>query len=215
MQENNDITKKITEKIDSFDGGKIFYIQEFLDIADYDSIKTILSRLEKSGYIRRVTRGYYDKPVYNTRIGEYVEPSPKKVADAIAERNGWQIAPSGNTALNYLGISTQVPNIWEFISTGPSREYELSNAKIIFTHREDREFRGLSPKTILAMQALRAISSEQVTDEMLSNFAMHFSADDTKKLLDEGKNLPLKTYNYFKRISDLVNKVDKGELTNA
>ncbi|MBR3253743.1 hypothetical protein IKF86_00650 [Candidatus Saccharibacteria bacterium] len=207
MQENTDITKKIMDRINSYPEGEIFYIQKFLDLGDYDSIKAILARLESSGLIRRMVRGVYEKPVYNSMLGELVEPNPQKVAKALAEKNGWMIAPSGETALNYLGISTQVPNTWEFISSGPSREYELKNAKLIFTHREDREFAALSPKTIMAVQALRAIGQERITEEMIANFAAHFDQAEREKMLAEGNNLPLWIYNCLKEIAsvDAVN----------
>ena len=201
MQENTDITKKIMDRINSYPEGEIFYIQKFLDLGDYDSIKAILARLESSGLIRRMVRGVYEKPVYNSMLGELVEPNPQKVAKALAEKNGWTIAPSGETALNYLGISTQVPNTWEFISSGPSREYELKNAKLIFTHREDREFAALSPKTIMAVQALRAIGQERITEEMIANFAVHFDQAEREKMLAEGNNLPLWIYNCLKEIA--------------
>ena len=211
MQENNDITQKILERIDSYPGGEVFYIQKFLDLGDYDSIKTILARLDNSGVIRRMIRGIYEKPVYNSRLQEYVEPSPRKVADALAEKNGWKIAPSGNTALNYLGISTQVPNTWEFVSTGPSREYEFGKSELVFTHREDREFSGLSDKTIMAVQALRAIGQERISAEIIADIARHFNKQDIEKLIEEGKNLPLWIYDCFKQIAKESDKVESVE----
>lgn len=37
---------------------------------------------------------------------------------AIARKYNWTIAPSGNTALNLLGLSTQVPSKWKYVSYG-------------------------------------------------------------------------------------------------
>jgi hypothetical protein len=75
--------------------------------------------LPASEYIRRVIRGVYDKPKYSTLLQEYSAPNPNEIADALARNYSWTIAPTGNTALNLLGLSTQVPANWSYISSGP------------------------------------------------------------------------------------------------
>ena len=54
------------------------------------------------------------------------------MAQALARKFNWRIQPSGDAALNLLGLSTQVPARWEYLSDGPSREYELGSATLAF-----------------------------------------------------------------------------------
>jgi len=46
-----------------------------------------------------------------------------RVAHALARKFGWTIQVSGNTALNILGLSTQVPIRYLYLSDGKSRSF--------------------------------------------------------------------------------------------
>ncbi|WP_330624202.1 DUF6088 family protein [Peptostreptococcus stomatis] len=63
--------------------------------------------------ITRLMNGLYVKPRYSKILKEYSYPDASDVAEKLADKFSWTIAPAGNTALNYTGLSTQVPN--EFI----------------------------------------------------------------------------------------------------
>ena len=111
-------TQKIEERIDNFNNGKVFISSDFLDIADYETVRKILNRLTDSKKIQKIVKGVYYNPSYNELIKEYEAPSVHEVAKAIARKYNWTIAPSGNTALNLLGLSTQVPSKWTYVSDG-------------------------------------------------------------------------------------------------
>ena len=46
------------------------------------------------------------------------------MAHALARKFNWRIQPSGDAALNLLGLSTQVQGRWIYLSDGPGRELE-------------------------------------------------------------------------------------------
>lgn len=54
-------------------------------------------------------RGVFYCPRYSKLIDEFEAPSPDKVAKILARKFSWSIATCGDTALNQLGLSTQVP----------------------------------------------------------------------------------------------------------
>ncbi|MBN1981875.1 MAG: hypothetical protein JW795_10100 [Chitinivibrionales bacterium] len=56
-------------------------------------------------------RGVYDYPKIGTLIAGLLGLDIDQVAHAIARKHGWTIKPSGETALNILGLSTQVPGL--------------------------------------------------------------------------------------------------------
>lgn len=60
----------------------------------------------------------YYNPKFSSLLNEYVEPNINLVEEAIARNCGLAIAPSGETSLNLLEISTQVTSHYEFISSG-------------------------------------------------------------------------------------------------
>ncbi len=93
-------------------------LNDFFTIADYETVRKTLNRLVNDEYIQRIINGVYYKPKYIEAINEYKAPNIDEVAHAIARKYNWTIAPSGNTALNLLGLDTQVPAKWTYISDG-------------------------------------------------------------------------------------------------
>ena len=159
MSERPKYQIKIDERIMAYPFGTAFSASDFLDIADANSVSQALFRIEKEGKIRRVMNGIYDKPAYSELIQEYGMPRIDKVADALARRFNWNIAPSGDTALNILHISTQVPNVWEYVSDGPYRDYMIGKIPLKFKHVMPREINGYSAITVMIIQGIRAIGN--------------------------------------------------------
>ena len=110
--------------------GHAFVVSDFTDIMDYETAKKNIARIEKNGSLRRVIRGIYDRPSFSELLGEYAAPDLNEIALALARNYNWTIAPSGDTALNLLGLSTQVPAKWDYISTGPYRSYDIGKAQL-------------------------------------------------------------------------------------
>lgn len=187
MSERPKYQAKIVERIINYPFGTAFSASDFLDIADANPVSQALFRLEKDGAIRRVINGIYDKPAYSQLIHEYGVPRIDKIADALARRFNWNIAPSGDTALNLLHISTQVPNVWEYVSDGPYREYLIGKTPLKFKHIMPREINGYSSITIMVIQGIRAIGRDNMTHEQADRFSSVLTAEDKMILLTEAK----------------------------
>ena len=139
---DNGYTKRIRERVLSLEDGTVFVMSDFADIADTSTIRQSLSRLVQSGTLRRILKGVYEKPKYSKLLDEYVAADPEAVANALARSYHWTIAPCGNTALNLLGLSTQVTAVWSYISDGPYKTYEWNSTKLEFKHRTNKEITG-------------------------------------------------------------------------
>ena len=75
-----------------------------------------------SGKIIRIARGIYCKPKVDTEFGfGILYPSVDEVAQAIAQRDKCRIVPTGDAALNKLGLSTQVPMNAAYYTDGTPR----------------------------------------------------------------------------------------------
>ena len=116
--------QEIRERILSAEEGSVFSTSDFADIADTNTVRSALYRLIQDGILRRILNGVYEKPKYSKLLDEYVAADPEAVANALARSYHWTIAPCGNTALNLLGLSTQVTAVWSYISDGPYKTYE-------------------------------------------------------------------------------------------
>jgi len=193
---------QIKERINEYPFGTAFSASDFLDISDANSVSQALFRLEREGMIRRVMNGIYDKPAYSQLIQEYAVPRVDKVAEALARRFNWNIAPSGDTALNILHISTQVPNVWEYVSDGPYREYIVGKIPLRFKHIMPREINGYSSITILVIQSIRAIGKDNMNQEQSDRFSSAIVAKDKVILLKEAKTASGWIYKEIKKICE-------------
>ncbi len=164
---DNGYTKRIRERVLSLEDGTVFVTSDFADIADTSTIRQSLSRLVQSGTLRRILKGVYEKPKYSKLLDEYVAVDPEAVATALARSYHWTIAPCGNTALNLLGLSTQVTAVWSYISDGPYKTYEWNSTKLEFKHRTNKEITGLSYMTSLVIQALKTLGRSNVTPAVI------------------------------------------------
>lgn len=180
--------------------GSAFVASDFTDLMDYDTAKKSLLRLEQAGKVRRVLRGIYDRPQYSELLQEYAAPKPDAIASALARNYSWTIAPCGNTALNQLGLSTQVTANWSYISSGPYKSYTLDRVELEFLHRADKDITGKSPKTAMIIQALKALGSDQVDEVVIRKLSHHLSNEEKKVLLSESQQTTAWIFSIIKKI---------------
>ena len=145
-------------------------------------------------------RGVYDRPEYNDFLGEYVEPLPDKVAHALARNFGWTIVPCGDTALNMLGLSTQVPAIELYVSDGTYKSCTYNHTTIQFKRTTNKEISKISYKTALVIQALKALGKDKITDEMIKKIKAATSKEEKTAMFGEAKYATAWIYDIIKDI---------------
>ena len=198
----------IENKILKLPMGSVFVMSDLDNLTTNNNLRQIIFRLENAGKIRRILPGIYERPYFIKSLNCYAAPDLNQVALAIARRNNWSIAPSGNVALNILGISTQIPAKWEYFSTGPSKTYNIFDTEINFTHRADRELSGMSEKTTLVIQAIKMLGKGGLSKKDITTISQKLSNADKRRILKEARNSTNWIYDEIKRIC-------KSELTYA
>jgi hypothetical protein len=133
---------------------------DFLDLGSDADIRKALSELAVKGTIRRVLRGIYDYPRISTLLDSEMGPDLDQLARALARRSGWRVQPSENTALNILGLSTQVPAQRVYLSDGPSKTYAVGKQQLVFKKRTLKESVFKYKESELVVQALKALEQE-------------------------------------------------------
>ena len=191
---------EIEKRIENSGSGYAFSAIDFIDIAGTDPTNKALSRLGESGTIRRVIKGIYDKPSYSKLLGEYSAPNIEKVAEAIARKHNWTIAPSGETALNYLHLSTQVPNTWSYISDGPYRKYEIGSYQVEFKHCANKEISGNSFITIIVIQAIKSIGKDRIQPKDIDVLSDLLPEEEKRKILREAMTTTPWIYGVIKEV---------------
>lgn len=190
----------IRERVLSAEDGTVFVTSDFGDIADTNTIRQSIYRLVNDGTLRRILKGVYEKPKYSKLLEEYVAADPDAVAKALARSYHWTIAPCGNTALNLLGLSTQVTTVWSYISDGPYKIYEWNSTKLEFKHRTNKEITGLSYMTSLVIQALKTLGRTNVTSDIIKTLSEKLSDDEKQACLKEAAESTDWVYDTIRKI---------------
>lgn len=112
------VEQKILSRIYGRGRGWAFTKTDFVAGFGEANIHQALSALARAGKIRRVCHGVYDYPRYSDLLGQVLSPDIDQVAGALARKFNWRIQPSGEAALNLLGLSTQVPGAGSIFLTG-------------------------------------------------------------------------------------------------
>ena len=195
-----DYLNEIRNRIKAEKYGSVFVATDFADITENVKIGVCLSRLEEEKTLLRIMRGVYYKPEYSTLLGEYIAPAPDAVAHAIARNFGWTIVPCGDTALNLLGLSTQVPAVWSYVSDGAYKEYAYDNTIIKFKRTTNKVISGLSEKTALLIQALKALGKDKMTEKAIETIKSELNAAERNTMLTEAQCTTAWIYKEIKRI---------------
>ena len=155
----NAILKRIRAK----HRGWVFTPRQFAGLGTRAAIDQALSRLQRSGQIRRLTRGVYEFPKIHPKIG-VLSPSPEAIAKALAERTGSRIMVSGAKAANLLGLSTQVPLQNLFWTEGPSRTIRIGNQTVALKHVAPSKMIGAGTEAGIVIQAVRSLGKKGVQE---------------------------------------------------
>ncbi|MCX6144379.1 MAG: DUF6088 family protein [Ignavibacteriales bacterium] len=181
------IKQRIEDHIKHGHKNSIYLLADFRDLGNYSGVKEAASKLTAEGKLFRVKRGIYKSPYYSSFLQEEVEPSPLDVAKKIASKNRWTIAPSGNTALNALGLSTQVPAEYHFVSSGTNKEVDLGGIKLYFKHVPPKEIAGISAKSALIIEAIKALDRSGMNDSARAKIGSLLSDTERTRLALESR----------------------------
>lgn len=118
-------------KIKKLKPGQVILPSDFKDLGTSTAIRKTLSRLVESGQVERMGQGIYVIPKNNKVFGK-VLPSMEELAEALAKKEHVKIKPSGQYALNKVGLSTQVPMRLVFLTTGNAKKIRIGRNAIIF-----------------------------------------------------------------------------------
>ena len=196
----NGIYIEIKKRILDAEEGSIFVTSDFIDIATTTTVRKCLGRQVEEKNIRRIIDGVYEKPVYSNLLKEYVPTNPESVAYAIARSFHWTIAPCGDVALNKLGLSTQVPVVWSYISDGPYRKFSWDNITLSFKHRANREISFMSETTTLVVEALKTLGKERIDESIILSLKNRLPQAEKKKMLEEATGVSEWIYAVIRKV---------------
>jgi predicted transcriptional regulator of viral defense system len=176
------LSKEIRSRIIQNGEDRLYKIGDFADLNDDALVTRVLSRLEKVGFIIRISQGLYLYPSRN-RFGIH-KPSIEQIAKAIAEKDHAIIIPSGLTALNVLGLSTQVPMNAVYLTNGTPRTIIVGNRKIIFKRGTPRMFAYQSDLFTLVISAMKEIGENNLNSDIIFKIRKILAKDENQEFIN-------------------------------
>ncbi|WP_428989143.1 DUF6088 family protein [Methylocapsa aurea] len=168
--------------------GGVYTPSDFLDVAARAAVDQALSRLVKTGKLRRLARGLYDFPKVHPKLGQ-LSPAPDVVAHALARETGSLVQIAGARAANALGLTTQVPAKNTYLTDGPSRRVVLGKRVVDLRHASPKHLIAPGSPVGTVIQALRHVGAVRAAD-VAQVASRQLSASDKKTLASSAVQAP-------------------------
>ena len=160
----NSTDDQIVSRIRDYKSQRLFFVDDFVDIANYKAVSKALERLVEKNILIRVAHGIYARFNKDPLLGVLL-PTTEQIAEAIARRDKARIIPTGAYALNALGLSTQIPLNVVYLTDGTPRLIKTGNRIIQFKKTTPKNLTAKGKISSLAIQALKTIGKDKITDD--------------------------------------------------
>lgn len=178
----------LKQQILSSENDTIFFRNDFPQYHP-ESVGRVLTDLTDNGELVRIASGIYVKPRMS-RFGP-IMPSIEHVVKAISIRDKAQILPSGETALNALGLSTQVPMSYSFLTTGSARKLTIGKREVTLKRGVPRNFAYKTQLIALVVQALRCLGKPNISPREVGRIQkMIMKEPDKQALISDVQIMP-------------------------
>lgn len=197
---NVSVNNTIELKIGRLKPGDVFLPSDFKDLGTSTAIRKALSRLVEIGRVDRMGQGIYVIPKYDKVFGK-VLPSIEQIANILAKKDHVKIKPSGQYALNKVGLSTQVPMRLVFLTSGHSKKIQIGKSVIIFKATTAKKLSMKGEITSLLFLGLEELDLKNISSTQLEHIQMLIKKDTSENLKYNLRLAPAKVSDFiFKNI---------------
>ena len=195
---NESISSQIENKIKRSRPGQIILPSDFKDLGTSTAIRKTLSRLVDHKVLVRMGQGVYVIPIHDNLFGE-VLPSMEEIAASLAEKEHVKIMPTGQYALNKIGLSNQVPMKMVFLTNGTKKNITIGKSSIVFQPTTTKKLAMVGSISSLLFLGLEELDLNRLTESELEKIIALLKKEDQNNLKHDLKLAPA-------RISDFVIK---------
>lgn len=169
--------------------GTVFTPATFAAMGSRDAIDKALQRLVAQGKLRRLSRGWYDKPRTDELLGR-LWPSVERVVKALVGRERLRVQPAGLYAANLLGLSEQVPAKIVLLTDGTGRSIRIGPMQLILKRTSPRNMKAAGRLIGLVIQSLKSLGARHITPECLALLRARLPAAERAGLLKDAGLAP-------------------------
>ena len=179
--------------------GDIIFPTDFRGKGTQVAIKKALSRLAKSGRIKRLAHGIYYIPKHDPLLGE-LRPDVDEVVRMLARKEHIRVRPAGAYALHELGLTTQVPTKRIYITDGNPRQFKLGRMQIRFKATSPKKLSTTGTISSLVIQAIEEIGIDLIGSELEKKIQALLKKEDPGKLKHDLRLASVKVNDYIVRL---------------
>jgi hypothetical protein len=143
-------------------------------------------------------QGVYVVPIHDKLFGE-VLPSMEEIAASLAEKEHVKIMPTGQYALNKIGLSNHVPMKMVFLTNGTKKNIIIGKSSIVFQPTTTKKLAMVGSISSLLFLGLEELDLNRLTESELEKIIALLKKEDQNNLKHDLKLAPA-------RISDFVIK---------
>ena len=155
----------LLDRIGRGTGRAVWTPGDFSDLAGRAAVDKTLQRLVKSGDLRRIDRGLYDKPQFNSLTQQDNPADPRAVIDAVVRRDQIRVLVDGMTAANDLGFTNAVPAKIIVHTEARLKSINLGNLAITFRQTAASKLFWAGRPAMRIVQALHWLRDTMTGDD--------------------------------------------------
>ena len=185
----NSVESRIGRHVRRCVRGSVFTPASFAGWGSRAAIDKALQRLVAQGVLRRLSRGWYDKPRTDELLGP-LWPTVESVVKALVGREKSRVQPAGLYAANLLGLSEQVPARIVLLTDGTGRSVRIGPMQLLLKRTSPRNMRTAGRLGGLVIQALKSLGKQHITPEVLARLCERLPAPERAGLLEDAVLAP-------------------------
>ncbi len=161
------LKSSIASLIEATANGQVWVPTDFAQLGSRDAIDKTLQRMVQSGMLRRIDRGLYDRPKFNSLTKGPTSPDYRAVVEAVARRDHLRLLVDGMTAANDLGLTDAVPARVTMHTDTRRRAIQLDNLTIEFKQTAPSRLYWAGRPAMRVVQALYWLKDTLLSERSL------------------------------------------------
>lgn len=197
------IAQMIHNEIAKIPLGEPFTVRKLKTFGNWPTVQRSLSRMTKSGEIKRISKGVYAKPKM-FRNYEIVKTG-RLLIDCIENTTNETIVTSGGHATNLLGISTQSQLVELYYWTGRSKIINVNGKLLKFLHINKKFANKSHPLLELFLSSAYFLGKNLFTVENLKKAELRLGKENVLELKPYLPEMPIWVMLVFQEYFEGIN----------
>ncbi len=187
---NQRVEKQVVRRILLEKEGVLIFSEDFADLGTQKAVSKSLERLVDHNILVKVARGIYLLPKKDKLLGP-IMPGLDEIARSIAKREGARLTESGVSALQKLGLSTQIPMNAVYFTDGSPKKIKVGSRYLVFKRTTTKIMSLKGGISSLVIKAMREVGRENITQEQLDILKNWVLKEERAYLLHDARKAPI------------------------